>query len=126
MNRIKIKPNDRKGPVRMDITLQNTSRGQVQRFKYFPSTERTSAVESREENMESTIDTQHAYADFADQCDESASMHKRSTGKVRDNYFDFACDLKENRHRMIIFGNGKVFEMPTFMLCLKRKPLRLS
>jgi len=95
MHRLKIKPNDRKGPVRMDITLQNTSRGQVQRFKYFPSTEKASAGEPREENIKSIIDTEQAYAGFVDQFDESVPLHKRTTGKVRNNHFFFGWDLKK-------------------------------
>ena len=95
MRRIKIKPNERKGPVRMEVNLQNTSRGQVQKIKYFPSTDKTSAVESREEIIESNTDTGQAYADFADQCDDPEPLHKRTKGKVRQNCFYFASHSKE-------------------------------
>lgn len=95
MHRIKIKPNQRKGPVRMEVTLQNTSRGQVQKVKYFPSTDRTSAVESREETLEANTDPGQAYAEFGDQGDDSVPLHKRTKGKVRRNCLYFASHSKE-------------------------------
>lgn len=94
MHRIKIKPKERKGPVRMEVTLQNTSRGQVQKFKYFPSTDRTSTVESTEENIDSGLDTGQAFAEFVDQHEESVPLHKRTKGKVRQ-LFLFSLSLKK-------------------------------
>jgi len=44
------------------------------------STEKASTGESREENIESIIDTEQAYAVFVDQFDESVLLHKRTTG----------------------------------------------
>ena len=121
MHRINIKPKERKGPVRMEVTLQNTSRGQVQRFKYFPSSDKTSGLELREENIESTVDTGQAYAEL-DQVEESVPLHRRTKGKVSYCQVYFVCDSR-NRPKMTIFVNGKLFEMAIFMLCLKQKPL---
>jgi hypothetical protein len=95
MHHIKIKLNQHKGPVRMEVTLQNTSHGQVQRFKYFPSTDGTSAVDSREEIKETSTDTGQASALFVDQCDDSVPLHKRTKGKVRGNSFYLASNSKE-------------------------------
>ena len=46
MHRIRIKPNERKGAVRVEATLHNTSHGEVQRFKYFPSSDKSCSLES--------------------------------------------------------------------------------
>ena len=81
MHRFKIKPNERKGPVRMEVSLQNTSRGQVQRIKYFSSTDKTSSVEARQEDNESCMDTGQAYAEV-EEADESVPLHKRTKGKA--------------------------------------------
>ena len=77
----------------MEVTLQNTSRGQVQKFKYFPSTDRTSAVESREANMESAMDIDQAYADVVHEADEPLPLHKRMKGKVCQDVFLFGWSL---------------------------------
>ena len=81
MHRFKIKPNQRKGPVRMEVTLQNTSRGQVQKIKYFSSGEKTSTAEARDDNIESLMDMGQADAEV-DEADESVPLHKRTKGKV--------------------------------------------
>jgi hypothetical protein len=79
----------------MEVTLQNTSRGQVQKIKYFASTDRTSTVESREENIESSMDTGQAYTEFADQCGDSVPLHRKTKGKVRQNCFRLPHHSKE-------------------------------
>ena len=50
------------------------------------STEKASTGESREENIESIIDTEQAYAVFVDQFDESVPLHKRTTGNKSRKY----------------------------------------
>jgi len=71
----------------MEVTLQNTSCGQVQKFKYFPTTDRTSTMDTREENIESNINGGQAYTEFADKVDESVPLHRRTTGKVSQDCF---------------------------------------
>ena len=56
MHQFKIKPNEQNGPVRMEVTLQNTYCGQVQRIKYFSSTDKTSSVEVRQDDIQSSMD----------------------------------------------------------------------
>lgn len=94
MHRIKIKPNERKGPVRVEVALQNTSRGQVQRFKYFSSPEKTS-LEARAENIAEDNDATPAYAEPVDQMEHTIPLHKRTTGKVRNNLFHVAGSSKK-------------------------------
>ena len=122
MHQIKIKPNERKGPVRVDVTLHNTSHGQVQRFKYFPSPDKKTSVPSRAEDTDPDI---YITQTSSEPLDETIPLHKRTKGKVSNTLFHLACASKTNRLRMIIFLNGKRFEISICMSCLKQKLLPL-
>ena len=90
MHRIRIKPNERKGPVRVEATLHNTSRGEVQRFKYFPSPNKAGSLESTAKDGGLDIHTTQSDTELVDQYDDPIPLHKRTKGKVSQKAFHVA------------------------------------
>ena len=96
MHQIRIKPNEQRGPVRVEATLHNTSRGEVQRFKYFPSPDKSSSLESTAKDDGLDIHTTQSDTELVDQYDEPIPLHNWTKGKVSQKSFHIAsCSISK-------------------------------
>ena len=66
----------------MEATLHNTSRGEVQRFKYFPSSDKSCSLESTAKDIGLDIHATPSDTELVDHYEEPIALHKRTTGKV--------------------------------------------